>query len=219
MNLKNMKNTVRWVRRNRKLIMYLTVIVLVAILASCLETGQTALMAAAAAIIPGSAGGKHVVDGPLTTDLTREASPSLLLNEIDQQITKIRPMSTPIDQISRFGGAKHAGSMIVDYYNVDTKPTMTSLAQDYDEVAPEAGAAPKARIKTLNNDIFDERDTILVQGVSGYAPDGVTETADELVLYVTGRDDDGVVVMAINGKTVDGVPGCVPDIPEGTTLI
>ena len=219
MNLKNMKNTIRWVRRNRKLIMYLTVIGLVAILASCLETGQTALLAAAATIIPGRAGGKHVVDGPLTTDLTREASPSLLLNEIDQQITKIRPMSTPIDQISRFAGAKHAGSMIVDYYNVDTKPTMTTLAQDYDEVAPEAGAAPKARIKTHNNDIFDESDTILVQGVSGYAPDGVTETADELVLYVTARDDDGVVVMAINGKTLGGVQGCVPSIPEDTTLI
>ena len=125
MNLKNMKNTIRWVRRNRKLIMYLTVIGLVAILASCLETGQTALLAAAATIIPGRAGGKQVVDWPLTTDLTREASPSLLLNEIDQQITKIRPMSTPIDQISRFAGAKHAGSMIVDYYNVDTKETST----------------------------------------------------------------------------------------------
>ena len=32
-------------------------------------------------------------------------------------------MSTPIDQISRYGGSKHAGSMVVDYYSVDTKET------------------------------------------------------------------------------------------------
>ena len=39
------------------------------------------------------------------------------------------------------------------------------------------------------------------------------------MLYVTARDDDGVVVMAINGKTLGGVQGCVPSIPEDTTLI
>ena len=218
MNLKQLRNLVRWVRRNRKLIMLLTVITLVAILASCLG-GDPGATWAIGTIIAGRAGGSHVVDGPLTTDLAREGSPSLLLNEIDQQITKIRPMSTPIDQISRHAGAKHAGSMVVDYYNVDTKPTMTMVSVDYDECAPESGNPPKAHIKTACNDIFDESDTILVQGVSGYEKDGVTESADDLVLYVTGRDDDGVVVMAVNGKTIDDVPGCVPDIPEGTTLI
>ena len=92
MNLKQLRNFVRWVRRNRKLIMLLTVITLVAILASCLG-GDPGATWAIGTIIAGRAGGSHVVDGPLTTDLAREGSPSLLLNEIDQQITKIRPSS------------------------------------------------------------------------------------------------------------------------------
>ena len=85
-------------------------------------------------MIAGVAGGKHVVDEPLTTDITREASPDLLLNEIDQQIVKIRPMATPIDQLSRCAGSKHSGSMIVDYHNVDTKPTHHDES-GYDEPA------------------------------------------------------------------------------------
>lgn len=35
----------------------------------------------------------------LTTALTNETSPELLRNEIDSRIVKIRPSSTPLDQI------------------------------------------------------------------------------------------------------------------------
>ncbi len=75
-----------------------------------------------ATVIAGTAGGNHVTDGPLTVSAVREASPELLLNEIDSRIVKVRPMATPIDQISRMVGARRAKSMIVDYYSVDTKP-------------------------------------------------------------------------------------------------
>ena len=57
----------------------------------------------------------------LTTTLTNETSPELLRNEIDSRIVKIRPSSTPLDQISRLGSARRAGSMRVEYYSVDTK--------------------------------------------------------------------------------------------------
>jgi len=174
----------------------------------------------AAAIVPGVAGGKHVVDGPLTTDLAREASPSLLLNEVDKQIVKIRPMATPVDQISRFGGAKHAGAMQVDYYNVDTKPTVTLLAEDYNESTATTTGSNKVTIETDNDDMFDASDTILVQGVFGYEADGVTRSARELVLYVTSRDsNNGLTVMAVNGKRVGSMYGCVPTISSGTTLV
>ena len=52
-----------------------------------------------ATIVNGVEGGKHVVNGPLTTDVTKEVTPSLLVNEIDKQIVKIRPMATPVDQL------------------------------------------------------------------------------------------------------------------------
>lgn len=62
-------------------------------------------------MVAGENGGIHVSGTPLTTTLAREASPELLLNSIDRRIVKVRPMSTPIDQISRYGTARQAGAM------------------------------------------------------------------------------------------------------------
>ena len=61
---------------------------------------------ALAAIVPGMSGGKIVSNEPLTTDIVREGSPSLLRSEVDKRIVKIRPMSTPIDQLSRWNGSR-----------------------------------------------------------------------------------------------------------------
>lgn len=72
-------------------------------------------------IVEGTNGGAHVVDGPLTTTAARAASPGLLMSEIDKRVVKVRPMATPIDQISRMVGARNAKSMVVEYYSVDTK--------------------------------------------------------------------------------------------------
>lgn len=128
--IKRAKAARQWVKDNRQLLLLMLAIVIMLILGGCYASEHEALLSI---IIGGVAGGKHITGEPLTTDLTREASPELLLNEIDQQIVKIRPMATPIDQLSRHAGAKHSGSMIVDYYNVDTKPTSTEMAQDYEE--------------------------------------------------------------------------------------
>lgn len=173
-----------------------------------------------ATIVPGVDGGSHVVNGPLTTELTRQGSPSLLLNEVDRQIVKIRPMATPVDQISRYAGAKHASAMQVDYYNVDTKPTVTLLADDYDERTATTTGSNKVVISTENDEIFDASDTILVQGIPGYESDGLSQSKHELVLYVTGRNADGQLqVMAVNGKHVGTLDNCVPSIDSGTTLV
>lgn len=176
----------------------------------------------AMALVTGVDGGKHVVNGPLTLDAVQESGNGLLLNEIDKQIVKIRPMATPIDQLSRCAGAKSSGSMVVDYYNVDTKETCTETVDDYDE--PNANTVTendmRAVINTMNNDVFDVSDTILVPEVYGYDERGVNETSDSLVLYVMSKNEDGtMVVMAANGKKVGDVEGCVPSIPVGTKLI
>ena len=80
----------------------------------------------AAAVIPavaGVAGASRNIDGePLTTAIVENEAPGLLRNEIDSRIVRIRPMSTPLDQISRYGGARQCRSMKVEYYSVDTKP-------------------------------------------------------------------------------------------------
>ena len=220
MNYNSFFKIVRWMRNHKKFVIFIITIILIAILASCGMLVETGTSLAVGMIVTGIEDGKHVVDGPLTTDLSHEGSPDLLLNEIDQQIVKIRPMSTPIDQISRYGGSKHAGSMVVDYYSVDTKPTHTTLMTDVDETGDSSGSdTPTVVIHTENDDIFDPTDTILVRSVSGYQANGVTESAQDLILYVVDRDANGLTVMAVNGPTVNGVRNCFPEIPRGTTLV
>ena len=220
MNIINFSKAVRWMRRHKKLVIFVIVMILIAILASCMGGEGTSATLAAGMLIAGTDDGKHVVDGPLTTDLTRQGSPDLLLNEIDQQIVKIRPMSTPIDQISRYAGSKHAGSMTVDYYSVDTKPTSTTLTEEITRSVVQVGdETPTLVIHTANNDIFDPTDTILVQEVTGYESDGVNESTQDLMLYVLSRDTNGITVMAVNGPTINGVPNCFPSIDNGTYLI
>ena len=132
-------------------------------------------------------------------------------------------MSTPVDQISRYKGARKAGSMIVDYYSVDVKPTKTTMKTAYTE--PEASAATannrRAKLDTNNNDLFEISDTILVQGVKGYESDGVTPSQADLVLYVYTKDlnTGAPLVNVANGKTIGSIEDCVPTIPPGACLI
>ena len=71
---------------------------LAAVFAMSDNTGGTAL---AMSVVAGVAGGKHVINEPLTVALTNVESPDLLVNEIDRRLLKIRPMATPIDQLQR----------------------------------------------------------------------------------------------------------------------
>lgn len=183
--------------------------------------GCTATASLAAVLVTGVEGGKHVVDGPLTTDSVRDAGSGMLLNEIDREIVKIRPMATPVDQLSRCAGAKHSGSMIVDYYNVDTKPTQAMVTAEY--TAPTAAsateAAQRAELHTNLNDMFDVSDTLLVPGVNGCDEAG-NENEKYLVLYVQSKNESGTLnVMAVNGKKIGSVSGCVPTIPINSKLI
>ena len=220
MNIINLTKTLRWMRNHKKLVIFVIVMILIAILASCVGTDASSATLAVGMLVGGVEGGKHVVDGPLTTDLTHEGSPDLLLNEIDQQIVKIRPMSTPIDQISRYAGSKHAGSMVVDYYSVDTKPTVAQLTDEVPaNTRPNNGSAPTAVIHTDNDEIFDPTDTILVKEVSGYQEGTDIESDNDLVLYVVSRDQNGVTVMAVNGPTVNGQANCIPNIMAGAEIV
>lgn len=194
-------------------------LVAIAVLLSLVSGDASCILAA---VIPTVGGGKIISGEPLTRDLTLRESDGLIKNEIDDRITKIRPMSTPIDQLSRWAGARKASSMVVDYYSVDIKPTKATMSKAYTE--PESGsattAAQKVTIETSNNDIFEVSETILVQGVKGYESDGTTQSKSDLVLYITSKEENGTLnVYAINGKKIGSIENCVPSIPESTTLI
>ena len=75
------------------------------------------------------------------------------------------------------------------------------------------------KLYTDNDDIFDATDTVLVQGVNDYDTEGRV-TRNELVLYVTSRDEEGgIYAMPVNGMKIDTLENCMPDIDSGTTLI
>lgn len=188
-------------------------------LSGCAEIGDVAL----AAVFPGVTAGKIVGNEPLTTTLVSEHSPSLLQSEIDNRITKIRPMSTPIDQISRYKGARKSGSMVVDYYSVDMRPTIASVKSSYMEPTADkvTDSHKRALVNTSQNDAFEISDTIMVEGIQGYESDGTTLSQTNLVLYVVGKDTETgrPLVAAVNGKTIGGIKDCVPSLYPNTKLV
>ncbi|MGN1264661.1 MAG: hypothetical protein ACI4UL_02485, partial [Muribaculaceae bacterium] len=129
-----MKNIIqaitRWAQAHKtELAVLASAVVILAMLIDWASAEGAASLAFA--LVAGIEGGEHVVNGPVTTDVVHQSGSDYLLSEIDKQITRIRPMATPIDQLSRLAGAKHSGSMVVDYYNVDTKPTSTTTKEAY----------------------------------------------------------------------------------------
>lgn len=170
------------------------------------------------AIIAGNAGGSHVVDGPLTTAAMREGSPSLVLNEIDRRIVRVRPMSTPVDQISRMIGARQASSMVVDYYSVDTKPVQSTIT-----AAPTAvkgstySGRPVFLLRTDNDSMFAATETLLVPEALG--SDDEAKPDSYLVLYVVegAAGGTGLKVIALNHGGDNAT--AIPAIDEGSTLV
>ncbi len=159
----------------------------------------------------------HINGAPLTTENARTASPSLLRNEVDKRIVRLRPMATPIDQISRWAGTRAASSMIVDYYSVDTKASSTTTKNDYEESQDYSAQYQQGIIMTNDDTLFEASETILLPKIKR------TKNGGPLVLYVLGRSADGhgIRVMALNGvESDDGqCKSIIPTISGGTQLI
>lgn len=159
-------------------------------------------------------------EGALSLGKGRDASPDLYLSDIDRRITKIRPMATPIDQISRYAKSQSTKAMIVKYYSLGTKPIKTTLKTEI--TAQTSGLT--CSIVPADGSMFDVDDTIRVVGVKGYKLSGESqiEAVEDLVLCVSGVDSNtsNPVVFAVNGKNdSNGNPVLLPAIPAGTVLI
>lgn len=166
-------------------------------------------------LTPGSAGGTHISGTPATTENLAQASPELLRNYIDQRIVKIRPMSTPIDQLTRCASTRRADSMKVEYYSVDTKATETTYKSVINDQGDDQGNGIHTfKIKTTADSIFEASETILV-------PDVMVD-GKPLVLYVVKRHSDCVEVMPVNGieaSDIEGTYMSMPKIPADARLV
>lgn len=140
----------------------------------------------------------------VTTTLTRELAPGLLRNTIDERVAAIRPMSTPLEQISRMAGSRSCRSMKVEYYSVDTKPLSAKMRRPA-SVTVVAGETPVVVLSTDNDDIFQVSETLIV-------PKAAIEVNKEMVmpqLYVAGRPS-----KAAGG----GVECILTNVPAGKTV-
>lgn len=164
-------------------------------------------------------------DGISTESAGREYGDSeYYMSDVDKRIVKIRPMATPIDQISRYAKSSKSDSFEVKYYSVGTREiTCTTNA---DVAAMTSGASVALPVDDVN--MFTLDDTIRVLGVKAKtSPDGKEYAADDalvpdLVLCVCGKDPSSSMpaVYAVNGsKDSSGYPILVPAIPAGTTLV
>ncbi len=164
----------------------------------------------------------HNADGIVNETHGREVDPEMYQKDIDERITRIRPMATPVDQIARYAAVQHASSFEVKYYSVGTRPVKTTLSAN---VQPSESATSVA-LEVADPDMFTLDDTIRVVGVkattnyrgSAYDPDAY-DTPD-LVLCVCGKTSEGQpIVYAVNGRVVGQQNIGVPAIERGTTLI
>lgn len=154
-----------------------------------------------------------------------DGDPNFYSQEIDKRIVKIRPMATPIDQISRYAKSQKSDSFEVKYYSVGTRPIKCTTTA---AVAKQTSGA-SVSLPVDDPGIFTLDDTIRVVGVKGvYQENGsaYSSTADnipDLVLCVCGVNDttNMPVVYAVNGEwnSTTKQADFVPAIPQGTTLV
>lgn len=164
-------------------------------------------------IVNGTDGGRHIAGAPLTTTLSDAATPELLRRAIDERIATIRPMSTPIDQITRSADSRRCKSMQVEYYSVDTKKQKAILKSAASN-ARKIGEAWAYDIVTDDNAIFDVSETILAPGIIVN-----DSTREPLMLYVQDKSDTALVVVPINGTPDSEGIATMPSLMTGTMLV
>lgn len=156
------------------------------------------------------------------TVTTEEGDIDYYSNEIDKKITKIRPMATPVDQISRYATSKKSGSFVYEYYSIGTRPIKTTVK----EVTTESTSSSMV-LKVEDPDMFTLDDTIRVVGVKaitnyqGVAYSTINDKpTPDLELCVCGKDSEGQpIVYAVNGNIISKQPIGIPALTKGQVLI
>lgn len=185
--------------------------------ASTAMGGETADMNDGGTTVNDSMAGSTATTG---MEVTADTDPDFYAKEVDKRITRMRPMRTPIDQITRSASTiSKSGSMIVKYYSVSTRPIKTTLKA---QVAAMTSGQSSTSIQVDDASLFSVTDTIRVVGVKGYKSDGVTQDNKDLILYVISKNDETgyPTVIAVNGKkNSDNSNSLVPAIPQDTKII
>lgn len=134
----------------------------------------------------GSNGPRHVVNAPLTIAVTDAEQPGYLLSDIDSRLVKVRPMATPVDQISRHADPRKSTSMVVEYYSVDSLPAETTVSRAISSLT-----ATVFSLSVSDAGVLAETDTFIIEGVD------VSENVP-MVFYVDEADGTNLTVRIVS---------------------
>ncbi len=210
------------------------------ILFGCLTAVVTAVVSASTGVMMADAsslpdagkteGGEGTIDatgdGIVTETRGRaDGDANFYMSDVDKRIVKIRPMATPIDQISRYAKSSASNSFEVKYYSVGTREIKCTTTA---EIAKQTTGA-SVKLPVADTNMFTLDDTIRVVGVKGVTDDKGNaynqsdENCPDLVLCVCGKDAETnmPIVYAVNGNVDSSSkqPILVPAIASGTTLV
>jgi len=159
-------------------------------------------------------GGAIQTDSTTSVTDTRENSPNLILDEIDDKVTKIRPMLNPLDTISRYCDTVSISNQKYRHYAIDVLDASAKLPTAY------SGGGTQFAFNTDNNGIFSADETILVPEADGYKDDQTTVDDAPLMLYIIGKDTNGYLICKpVNGKLNGTTKDSIPNIPANATFL
>lgn len=118
--------------------------------------------------------------GPLTTD----RAAAILTSAIDRRVTLLRPMATPIDQISRLGEVRRCDSMRAEYYSVATKATSADLK-----------SLSATVLATEDDDIFEPSETFMIPALEVTTRSGNKEA---YIGYISKRLGTDLYIKCLN---------------------
>lgn len=163
-------------------------------------------------VTTGFAGGEHVTDGPITTTVAEQLAPGLIKNDVDEHVIRLKPMATPVDQISRMIGARKTGSMVVEYYSVDSKKPATQMMGT--PVATDTKHITGKEIYTVttkDDNVFSASDTILIPEVNGVKGEDMAAQTGLMLYVLEVIDKNHIKVIAINTGEDGIIKGAVPN--------
>jgi hypothetical protein len=167
-------------------------------------SGSTLAMAAVAG---------EVSTGVVTTDVITEKSSSLLMTSIRDNITKMKPASTPVDTILREMGLNiPIKSWESKFYSIDHRGFLDACASAVSSADGDEDEGTTFDCKVSNIHIWNVDDTVLFQGV-------YNEDEQELVCHVTGVTTSGSILtlVTVNGDGANLADW--PSIPIETVMI
>ena len=174
---------------------------------------------------PGSAGLESKMPGQPTTvsgiagATGGVGAGNLVETDVDQELFEFHKDDTPLLQLTLKARKKKVKSAEVDHYAFDEERAVLTTSNDVSS----SSSTDSFTLPLVSTDkaVPNKFDTILLDGVDGYDVTGQHTTPGVyMMLYVVDKDNNGPIVVAVNGPRANEDALCSkPAIPANTKCI